>query len=159
RAAADGPAERGGQHPPGPGGHRGAGRLDPAHPLRRALSVRHRQARQAGPPGRGRVKGARAMTGRKPLTGLALAGLGGALLSALGLAGCGPRTQATAPASASDSAPHVETVRARREGWKRVSEAVPAELLPYEKTDLHAKISGFLERVGVDYGDRVKKGE
>jgi RND family efflux transporter MFP subunit len=46
-----------------------------------------------------------------------------------------------------------------RETLQRVSEAVPAELLPYEQTDLYAKVSGFLKEIKVDYGDRVKKGD
>jgi RND family efflux transporter MFP subunit len=41
---------------------------------------------------------------------------------------------------------------------RRVSEATPAELLPYEQTDLYAKVSGFVKEIRVDYGDRVKKG-
>ena len=36
---------------------------------------------------------------------------------------------------------------------------LPGELLPYEQTDLYAKISGFVRTMKVDIGDRVHKGQ
>ena len=36
---------------------------------------------------------------------------------------------------------------------------IPAELLPYERAELHAKVEGFLKEVSVDIGDGVKKGQ
>ena len=36
---------------------------------------------------------------------------------------------------------------------------LPGELLPYEQTDLYAKISGFVRTMKVDIGDRVRKGQ
>jgi RND family efflux transporter MFP subunit len=36
---------------------------------------------------------------------------------------------------------------------------IPAEFRPYLQVDLHAKVSGFLERIDVDIGDRVKAGQ
>ncbi len=36
---------------------------------------------------------------------------------------------------------------------------LPAELLPYESSELHAKVEGYVQRVLVDIGDRVKKGQ
>jgi membrane fusion protein, multidrug efflux system len=36
---------------------------------------------------------------------------------------------------------------------------LPAELLPYEQTDLYAKVSGFIRTMKVDIGDRVRKGQ
>lgn len=91
----------------------------------------------------------------------ALGGIGLAVAAALALAGCGPlpaQPQEVVP-SAPAAAVRVETILVAREDWKRVSEAMPAELLPYEKTDLHAKVAGYLHEIRVDYGDRVTKGD
>lgn len=76
----------------------------------------------------------------------------------LSLSGCERPT----PAKISEPAaaiPPIQTVPVTREDLQRVSEAVPAELLPYEKTDLCAKLSGYIKEMRVDYGDRVKKGD
>jgi RND family efflux transporter MFP subunit len=35
--------------------------------------------------------------------------------------------------------------------------AVEAEFRPYQEIDLHAKVTGYLEKIGVDVGDRVKE--
>jgi len=85
-------------------------------------------------------------------------GLGAALLLPLAvLARRTPTANPKATADTSSSAVRVETVEVSRQDWKRVSESVPAELLPYEKTDLYAKIPGFVKEMRVDYGDPVKK--
>jgi multidrug efflux pump subunit AcrA (membrane-fusion protein) len=36
---------------------------------------------------------------------------------------------------------------------------VPAEFRPYNEVDLHAKVSGYVQRINVDIGDHVKSGE
>ena len=36
---------------------------------------------------------------------------------------------------------------------------LPGELAPYEQVDLHARVNGFVERVEVDRGSMVKKGQ
>lgn len=36
---------------------------------------------------------------------------------------------------------------------------LPVELLPYESAELHAKVEGYVQRVLVDIGDKVKKGQ
>jgi len=36
---------------------------------------------------------------------------------------------------------------------------LPAEILPYQAVDLHARVPGFVERVEVDRGSVVKKGQ
>jgi RND family efflux transporter MFP subunit len=95
---------------------------------------------------------------------IALWAIGGACLAAataLTLTGC-DRTGAKAQGSAEDrpaAAARVETAPVSREHLQRVSETTPAELLPYEKTDLYARVSGFIKEIRVDYGDRVKKGD
>jgi RND family efflux transporter MFP subunit len=37
--------------------------------------------------------------------------------------------------------------------------AIPAEFRPYEEVDLHAKVSGYVQRINVDIGDTVRSGE
>jgi membrane fusion protein, multidrug efflux system len=36
---------------------------------------------------------------------------------------------------------------------------IPAELLPYEKAEIHTKLDAYIQRVFVDIGDRVRKGQ
>lgn len=62
-------------------------------------------------------------------------------------------------AKASTTAVRVESVPVTYQHLQRFSEAVPAEVLPYEKTDLSAKVSGYLQKINVDYGDPVTEGE
>jgi RND family efflux transporter MFP subunit len=37
--------------------------------------------------------------------------------------------------------------------------AVAAEFRPYQEVELHAKVSGYLQKINVDFGDRVKAGD
>ena len=37
--------------------------------------------------------------------------------------------------------------------------AVPAEFRPYVEVELHAKVSGYLDKMNVDFGDKVKSGQ
>lgn len=37
--------------------------------------------------------------------------------------------------------------------------SVPAELKPYEQVSVYAKVTGFVQRLYVDRGDRVRKGQ
>jgi multidrug efflux pump subunit AcrA (membrane-fusion protein) len=50
----------------------------------------------------------------------------------------------------------VKTIRPAREHLQRTSTQT-AHVEPYEKADLFAKIAGYLRKVHVDIGDRVKK--
>jgi HlyD family secretion protein len=61
--------------------------------------------------------------------------------------------------AATASALRVETVSPVRQDIRRVSETTPAILLPYEQTDLYARLTGYVSEIRVDYGSRVKKGE
>ncbi len=36
---------------------------------------------------------------------------------------------------------------------------IPAEFRPYEEVELHAKVSGYVSRMNVDFGDKVKAGQ
>lgn len=46
---------------------------------------------------------------------------------------------------------------ARRDLYNEIS--IPAEFRPYQQVELHAKVSGFLQQINVDIGDRVKAGQ
>lgn len=45
----------------------------------------------------------------------------------------------------------------RQDLWNELT--VPAEFHPYLQVDLHAKVSGYVEQINVDIGDRVKAGQ
>jgi len=59
----------------------------------------------------------------------------------------------TAPAT-----PSVAVVKVTREDLAREIK-VPAEFRPYTEVELHAKVSGYLQQMNVDFGDRVKAGQ
>ena len=52
----------------------------------------------------------------------------------------------------------VAVVKAERGSLER-NIAFSAELRPYEETDLHAKVAGYLKTINVDIGDQVKAGQ
>jgi RND family efflux transporter MFP subunit len=54
--------------------------------------------------------------------------------------------------------PAVAVVRVAREDLSR-EVTIPAEFRPYQEVALHAKVSGYLEQIGVDFGDQVKAGQ
>ncbi len=92
-----------------------------------------------------------------------IAGAGLAAVCLMALTGCNTKSTPNAQAAAKDvpagAATPVATVPVKREDLRRVSEAAPAELMPYEKTVLYANITGFVKEIRVDYGDRVKNGQ
>lgn len=54
--------------------------------------------------------------------------------------------------------PSVAVVKVAREDlFKQV--VIPAEFRPYVEVELHAKVSGYLRKISVDFGDKVKSGE
>jgi RND family efflux transporter MFP subunit len=83
--------------------------------------------------------------------------IGGLVLAAAGLvclAGCGV-------ARADKSIPHTAIVAVapvdREDLFKELR--VQAEFRAFQEVDLHAKVSGYLQRIDVDIGDRVKAGD
>src|SRR5437867_7853556 len=87
------------------------------------------------------------------------------VVATIWLISIGTRSSASMPneagalAQEQSSAVRVETVKVTREDLKRVTEPGPAELLPFEQTDLYAKASGFIKEVKVDIGDQLAKGD
>jgi len=58
----------------------------------------------------------------------------------------------------SGAVPAVAVVRVDREDlFKEIT--IPAEFRPYNEVDVHAKVSGYVQRMNVDIGDKVKAGE
>jgi RND family efflux transporter MFP subunit len=69
------------------------------------------------------------------------------------------RARAQAPASnGSNAAPTAGVAKVTREDlYKEVS--ISAEFRPYEEVELHAKVSGYVDKINVDFGDKVKAGQ
>jgi RND family efflux transporter MFP subunit len=86
-------------------------------------------------------------------------GAGLVLLAATGILMLMRRARAdTGHAPAPDPLPTVAVARVEREDlFKEVT--IPAEFRPYTEVELHAKISGYLGRMNVDFGDRVTAGQ
>jgi len=56
------------------------------------------------------------------------------------------------------SAPSVAVVKVTREDLASEMK-IPAEFRPYTEVELHAKVSGYLQQINVDFGDQVKAGQ
>ena len=56
------------------------------------------------------------------------------------------------------AAPTVAAAKVLRTDLTRAL-AVTAEFRPYQVIDVHAKVSGYVKRIYVDVGDRVKEGQ
>jgi len=75
--------------------------------------------------------------------------------TAISVAGCsGPR----AAASASAAAPAVAVAKAARADLSQTL-TLEAEFRPFQEIDVHAKVAGYLKKIYVDVGDRVKAGQ
>jgi len=67
------------------------------------------------------------------------------------------RAQTPAPTEAADS-PTAGVAKVTREDlFKEVK--IQAEFRPYEEVELHAKVSGYVKDMNVDFGDKVKAGQ
>jgi RND family efflux transporter MFP subunit len=66
--------------------------------------------------------------------------------------------RAAARAPDASAVPAVAVARVTREDLYRAI-TIPAEFRPYNEVDLHAKVSGYVQQMNVDIGDRVNSGE
>lgn len=57
------------------------------------------------------------------------------------------------------SAPHAAAVVSVTRGTLASSLTVAGQFQPYQEVDLHAKVSGYVRRISVDIGDRVRQGQ
>jgi RND family efflux transporter MFP subunit len=69
------------------------------------------------------------------------------------------RTSAEAPAEGGPATvPDAGVAKVTREDlFKEIT--IPAEFRPYEEVELHAKVSGYVKDMKVDFGDKVKAGQ
>ena len=79
-------------------------------------------------------------------------GIGAALVS------CGKSDEAQANAKPQDTSPTVAVTKVSRKPMSR-SLTVSSELVPFQEIDVFAKESGYVSKLLVDYGSRVKKGQ
>src|SRR5262249_41700168 len=87
---------------------------------------------------------------------LFLLGLGG---TALFVASCSQSSNASASSSRVDEgAVSVAVMKVTRRELSRY-QSMMAEFRPYEEVDVHAKVAGYLKKILVDVGDRVKQGQ
>ena len=64
----------------------------------------------------------------------------------------------TPEAHSGDQVPAAPAARVQREDMSKIV-PIPAEFRPYVEVELHAKVSGYLDKMNVDFGDRVKAGQ
>ena len=79
-----------------------------------------------------------------------------ALASAFMIASCSSDAAKDAPGAV--SAPTVAVAKVHHADLTRAL-AVTAEFRPYQEIDVHAKVAGYVKRIYVDVGDRVKEGQ
>ncbi|HUE37123.1 MAG TPA: efflux RND transporter periplasmic adaptor subunit [Candidatus Acidoferrum sp.] len=88
---------------------------------------------------------------------LAILGIAAVAVVGVVLAALRSRAQNSTAAN-SDATPVVAVARVAREDlFKQVT--YPAEFRPYVEVVLHAKVSGYVSRMNVDFGDKVKAGQ
>jgi len=81
-----------------------------------------------------------------------------AVLAIAGLAWFWHESGTKSPLPAAQAVPTVAVARvARADLFQEVT--IPAEFRAYEQVDLHAKVSGYVQEMKVDFGDRVKAGQ
>ncbi|MGC1634794.1 MAG: efflux RND transporter periplasmic adaptor subunit, partial [Candidatus Acidiferrales bacterium] len=56
------------------------------------------------------------------------------------------------------NAPHVAVVKVERHNLSNILE-IASEFLPYQEVDVYAKVSGYIQKLYVDWGTHVKQGE
>jgi RND family efflux transporter MFP subunit len=76
------------------------------------------------------------------------------ILAAALLAGCG----STAKTKADTDAPSVAVVKITRHNLSNDLE-IASEFLPYQEIDVYAKVSGYIQKLYVDWGTHVKQGQ
>lgn len=70
--------------------------------------------------------------------------------------GCGDNQNGKSQQASSPAAVNVITVKSKTLDTKV---SLPAQLLPYETVAVYPKVTGFIERISVDRGSRVRSGE
>src|SRR5579863_2673930 len=76
-------------------------------------------------------------------------------LIAAGLAGCGSSGKAKADAA---DAPSVAVVKVTRQNLSNELE-IASEFLPFQEIEVYAKVSGYIQKMYIDWGTHVKQGQ
>lgn len=71
--------------------------------------------------------------------------------------GCGHSGGSSTTVSA-DAAPRAAVVQVRRAPLSNTL-SIAGEFLPYQEVELHAKVAGYIRKINVDIGDRVRAGQ
>ncbi|HEY1240290.1 MAG TPA: efflux RND transporter periplasmic adaptor subunit [Bryobacteraceae bacterium] len=79
-------------------------------------------------------------------------------LAALGLSSCSRPARVQARDTGASEAPTVPVARVTSESLSR-GLVLTAEFKPYQEVDVMAKIAGYISKINVDIGDRVRQGE
>ncbi|HKF54481.1 MAG TPA: efflux RND transporter periplasmic adaptor subunit [Blastocatellia bacterium] len=81
------------------------------------------------------------------------------IITALSAASCSQSSKASAGSERDDrGAVPVAVVKVTRQELSRY-QSLMAEFRPYQEVDVHAKVAGYLKKIYVDVGDRVKQGQ
>jgi RND family efflux transporter MFP subunit len=78
--------------------------------------------------------------------------------SVLFLAGCGSQNQTAARPSSANEPPTVAVAKASIQDLSH-NLVLTAEFRPYQEVDLMAKVAGYVKKINVDIGDRVRQGQ
>ena len=71
--------------------------------------------------------------------------------------GCGQSGE-TAPSVSADAPARAAVVQVRRAPLSNTL-SIAGEFVPYQEVELHAKVAGYIQKINVDIGDRVRKGQ
>jgi RND family efflux transporter MFP subunit len=71
---------------------------------------------------------------------------------------CASCKQGATTAHSEEQTPTAPAARVQRENLSKIV-PIPAEFRPYVEVELHAKVSGYIDTMKVDFGDRVKAGQ
>src|SRR5690348_1445471 len=82
----------------------------------------------------------------------------GAALTVFGLSSCSRPNPVQARDTGSSEVPTVPVARVTTESLSR-GLVLTAEFKPYQEVDVMAKIAGYIRKINVDIGDRVRQGD
>lgn len=85
-------------------------------------------------------------------------GVAGLTCASLLFVSCAKNEKAETPPSEEGQSPSVPVARVERRDLSR-DEVLTAEFRPFQEIDVHAKVAGYVKKIYVDVGDRVKEGQ
>src|SRR5579871_5973620 len=80
------------------------------------------------------------------------------VLALVGLSKFTGNTEATSTPGRKNGVPRVAVAIVKREPVTNTY-SIAGEFLPYQEVELHAKVAGYIRKISVDIGDRVKTGQ